>query len=209
MDYNFDELPPRDRYALLTAVVVPRPIAFVTTIDTAGNINAAPFSFFNAMGSDPAIVMLGIGDREPGVPKDTAANILATGEFVVNVVTEAIVEPMNLAATDFPAGMSELAHVGLKTTPSLRVKPPRIAESPVNMECRFLDRLEYGRNRVIVGKVLHLHVRDELLDDRKRIKPGALDAIGRLQSPGAYSRTRDQFDLERLTYEQFLNRGKS
>jgi flavin reductase (DIM6/NTAB) family NADH-FMN oxidoreductase RutF len=86
------------------------------------------------------------------------------------------------------------------------VKPPRIAESPVNLECRELSTIEFGRNRIIVGQVVHLHVRDELLDDRHRLKPGALHAVGRLQSPGAYTRTRDQFDLERLTYEQFLKR---
>jgi flavin reductase (DIM6/NTAB) family NADH-FMN oxidoreductase RutF len=109
MDFDFDALPARDRYALLTAVVVPRPIAFVTTVDAAGRINAAPFSFFNAMGSDPPVVVLGIGDREPGVPKDTAANIRASRQFVVNVVVESIAEQMNLCATDFPAGMDELS----------------------------------------------------------------------------------------------------
>jgi flavin reductase (DIM6/NTAB) family NADH-FMN oxidoreductase RutF len=207
MEFNFDDLPARERYALLTAVVVPRPIALVTTVDAGGRLNAAPFSFFNAMGSDPPVVVLGIGDRERGVPKDTAANIRATGEFVVNIVVEAIAEQMNLTATDFPAGLNELTAVGLTTVPSVRVRPPRVAESPVNLECRELSTIEFGRNRIIVGQVLHLHANDDLLDSRGRVKPGALHAIGRMQSPGAYTRTRDQFHLDRLTYEQFLNRG--
>lgn len=208
MEFDFDALPARERYALLTAVVVPRPIALVTTVDAAGRVNAAPYSFFNAMGSDPPVVVLGIGDREPNVPKDTAANIRATGHFVVNVVVESIVEQMNLTATDFPTGVDELAAVGLTTLPGLRVRPPRIAESPVHLECRELSTTTFGRNRIIVGQVIHLHVADHLLDDRHRLRPGALHAVGRMQSPSLYTRTRDTFDLDRLTYEQFLKRPK-
>lgn len=207
MEFDFSSLPPRERYAILTSVVVPRPIAFVTTVDEAGVPNAAPYSFFNAMGSDPPIVALGIGDRSPGVPKDTAANILATNEFVVNVVVEAIAEQMNLAATDFPKGMDELAAVGLTAVASKAVKPPRIAESPVSLECRHVQTLTIGRNRVVIGEVLHVHIADELLDERRRVKPGALPAVGRLQSPGWYCNTRDQFEIDRLSYEQFVNKS--
>jgi len=205
MEFDFTNLPGRDVYALLTAVVIPRPIAFVTTVDARGNVNAAPFSFFNAIGSSPPIIVLGIGDRAAGVPKDTAANIIANKEFVVNVVVDEIAEQMNLTATDFPTGVDELQAVGLTVAVSRTVKPPRIAQSPVNMECREVSTTIIGHNRVIIGQILHLHVNDELLDARNRVKPGALKAVGRLQSPGWYCHTHDQFELDRLSYEQFLD----
>lgn len=206
MEFDFAQVSPRERYALLTAAVVPRPIALVTSINTAGVVNAAPFSFFNCMGSDPAIVVLGVGDQTPGVPKHTAANIRSTREFVVNVVVEEIADRMNLTATEFPEDISELDAVEFTAMPSVMVKPPRIAESPVHLECRELTTVAIGNNRMILGQVVQMHVRDELLNDRQRIIPGRLQAVGRMQSPSAYTRTRDQFDIARLSYAEFQSR---
>src|SRR3954452_4526374 len=113
MRFDMDQLAGRDRYKLLTGVVVPRPIALVTTLDPVGGINAAPFSFFNAMGADPALVVLGVGNRNREEPKDTAKNIRSSREFVVNLVSEEIAERMNITAVDFPHGTDELAAAGL------------------------------------------------------------------------------------------------
>jgi flavin reductase (DIM6/NTAB) family NADH-FMN oxidoreductase RutF len=204
MRFDMDRLAARDRYKLLTGVVVPRPIALVTTLDTAGGINAAPFSFFNAMGADPALVVLGIGNRNREQPKDTAKNIRAGGEFVVNVVTEDIAERMNITAVDFPHGTDELAAAGLTAAPSHRVKPPRVAESPVNMECREVATTEIGRNRIILGEVLVMHVRDDLVDPVKfYVFTEKLHAVGRMHAPGWYSRTNDLFDMPRMTHEEW------
>jgi flavin reductase (DIM6/NTAB) family NADH-FMN oxidoreductase RutF len=204
MHFDFEALPPRDRYKLLISVVVPRPIALVTSLDDAGVVNAAPFSFFNALGSDPPIVVVAPGDRSPGDPKDTARNICESGEFVVNLVDEAMAEPMNICAIDFPFGMSELAASGLTTLPSIGVLPPRIAESPVNLECRQHTTLQIGRNRVVIGEVLHLHIRDELIDAEKMyVHTHRMRAIGRMHGGGWYSKTSDLFEIPRLTYEQW------
>src|SRR5688572_15373549 len=167
MQFDMAGISGRDRYKLLTGVVVPRPIALVTTLDGAGGFNAAPFSFFNAMGADPALIVLGVGNRSREEPKDTAKYIRASGEFVVNVVTEEIAERMNVTACDFPAGVDELAMAGLTAAPSRVVKPPRVAESPVNMECREVSTTEIGRNRVILGELLVMHVRDDIVDVEK------------------------------------------
>src|SRR5688500_523469 len=132
MDIDPASLKPSDCYKLLTCLIVPRPIALVTTLGADGIVNAAPFSFFNVLGSEPPVVVLGVGDRSDGDPKDTALNIRRSGEFVVNVVTEEIAEAMNVCATDFPHGRSELEAAGLTPAASAKVRTPRIAESPVN-----------------------------------------------------------------------------
>jgi flavin reductase (DIM6/NTAB) family NADH-FMN oxidoreductase RutF len=203
MTFDFSVIPASARYKLLTSVVVPRPIAFVTTVNRDGIVNAAPFSFFNCFGSDPAIVALNVGDREAGVPKDTAANIAATGEFVVNLVTEAIVNQMNLCATDFPVGTDELKETGLTAVPSRFVKPPRVGESPVSMECRHHQTLTIGNNRMIIGAVLAMHVRDDLVDAKNFHVAPDLHAIGRLGAPDRYARTDDQFGLRRVAFSEW------
>src|SRR5687768_10792267 len=154
MRLEMQKVAERDEYKLLTGVVVPRPIELVTTLDGAGGVNAAPFRFFNAMGADPPVVVLGVGNRHREEPKDTAKYIRAGGEFVVNIVSEDIAEAMNVTSIDFPAGTDELKLAGLTGAPSHAVKPPRVAESPVNMECRELSTTEIGRNRIILGEVL-------------------------------------------------------
>ena len=200
-----DPLTPADRYKLLTCLVVPRPIALVTTLDSAGVVNAAPFSFFNVVGSDPPIVVLGVGDRPGGGgPKDTAANVRRGRQFVVNVVTEEIAAAMNVTATDFPAGVSELPAAGLTAAASVRVRPPRVAESPVNFECEEVQTIAIGSNRVIMGRVVHLCVRDDLIDPvRMHVNAAALHAVGRMHAPGWYCRTNDLFEMRRMTYEQW------
>ena len=187
-----------DAYLILAGLVTPRPIALTTTVDEEGNVNAAPFSFFNVLGDSPPIVGLCPGDRSPGVPKDTARNIRLTHEFVVNLVDEALAEKMNLCAASLPPGANELDHAGLTAIASTSVRPPRIAEAPVSLECKSWGILEIGDNRLIIGQVLRIHVRDGILDPTTwRINPGTYYPIGRMQSPHWYCRTTDQFEMKR------------
>lgn len=185
-------------YPILASLVVPRPIALVTTLSADGKINAAPFSFFNVMGANPPIVAFAPGDRDDGTPKDTARNVRATHEFVVNLVDEAIAEKMNLCAASLPFGENELAHAGLTATPSSVVKPPRIAEAPVSLECTEWGTLQIGGNRVVIGLVKRIQLRDELFDaEKQRIHSDKLHLIGRMASPHWYCKTRDRFEMIR------------
>jgi len=185
-------------YPILASLVTPRPIAFVTTMSPDGNINAAPFSFFNLLGADPPILAIAPGDRDDGTPKDTARNIRLTHEFVVNLVDEAIAEAMNRCAASLPYGENELEHAGLHTSPSSIVKSPRIAESPVNLECKEWGTLHIGDNRMIIGLIKRVHLRDDLFDlKNKRVQSERLFLIGRMASPHWYCRTRDRFEMIR------------
>jgi flavin reductase (DIM6/NTAB) family NADH-FMN oxidoreductase RutF len=204
MDLDLRQLAARDRYKLLVSTVVPRPIALVTSIGLEGDVNAAPFSFFNAVGSDPPMVVLGIGDRSPGVPKDTARNIRSTQQFVVNLVDEAMAEQMNICAIDFPAGVSELEHAGLACAPATDVRPPLIARAPVSFECREVSTIEMGRNRIILGEVLRLHIRDGLLDvERLHVRTEQMHLVGRMHGAGWYTHTNEVFQIPRLTFEEW------
>ena len=186
----------RDVYFLLSAAVVPRPVALVTSVSSSGVVNAAPFSFFNAISSDPPLVMLAI-DRRNGEPKDTASNILSQKEFVVNIVSEAIAEKMNLCSGDYPSEVSELDVAGFTHAPSELIRVPRIAESPVQLECRLEKHLEIGRapSDLVIGEVLAFHI-DEAVMKEGRISPHALQAVGRL-SGSNYCRSTDVFRMER------------
>jgi flavin reductase (DIM6/NTAB) family NADH-FMN oxidoreductase RutF len=207
MQFDMAQLAPRDRYKLLVSTIVPRPIALVTSVDEAGHVNAAPFSFFNVLGSDPPLLVLGIGDRSRETPKDSARNIRQSGEFVVNLVDESIAEGMNICAVDFPPGTSEIAAAGLSTHDSKQVKVPRIAESPVSFECREVQTIEIGRNRVIFGQVLQMHIRDDLVNAEKlHIHTEKLRAIGRMYGAGWYTHTNEIFQIPRLSYEEWLER---
>lgn len=211
MEFDLALLPPGDGYRLLSGVVVPRPIAFVTTVDAEGRVNAAPYSFFNLLGSDPPLVGIGIGDRPGGAPKDTVRNIAQTGGFVVNLVDEALAERMNIAAVDFPPGVSELVQAGLTPAPSAKVAAPRVAESPVHLECRHVETRRIGNNNVVLGEVVHLHVRDGLVaagSDRPVVDTPALHLIGRMHGGGWYVRTSDRFDLERITLADWERSNK-
>jgi flavin reductase (DIM6/NTAB) family NADH-FMN oxidoreductase RutF len=183
---------------ILAGLVVPRPIALTTTMDIEGRVNAAPFSFFNVLGDSPPIVGICPGDREPGVPKDTARNIRLTKEFVVNLVDESIAERMNACAKPLPPGESELEYAGLTAVAATVVRPPRIAESPASLECRSWGILEIGDNRLIIGEVLRVHVRDGVMDPATwLVNPDAYHPIGRMQAPHWYCRTREMFELRR------------
>lgn len=185
-------------YAILASLVTPRPIALVTTLSPDGAVNAAPFSFFNLMGAEPPIVAFAPGDRDDGTPKDTARNVRLGHEFVVNLVDETIAEAMNRCAASLPYGVSEIEHAGLTTTPSSSIKPPRIAEAPASLECTEWGTLQIGANRLIIGIVKRVHVRDELFDaDNKRIYSEKLKIIGRMASPHWYCRTSDRFEMIR------------
>ncbi|MDR3467195.1 MAG: flavin reductase family protein [Xanthobacteraceae bacterium] len=207
MQFDMAALDPDRRYKILTATVTPRPIAWISTISEQGVVNAAPYSFFNAVGQDPPTVVIGLLHKPQNALKDTAANILATGEFVVNLVSEANAAAMNVTCMDAPPEVDEIACAGLTALPSIAVRPPRIAESPVSFECRSIASLATGpRQTLVVGEVLHAHVADAFVLDAERchIDTPALHLIGRMHGSGWYARTGDLFELRRPTYAEWL-----
>ena len=206
MLFDFETLAAADRYKLLTSTIVPRPIAWVVSQDLNGVLNAAPFSFFNVFANDPPVVVIGIGGRRPGDAKDTGNNIGTTGQFVVNLVGEANARQMNITAIDFPPEIDELAEAGLTTVPSTKVKPPRIAESPVAFECERMMGIELGTERMlVVGRVVAMHVRDDCVLNQERcyIDTPKLELIGRLHGAGWYSRIADRFEMPRIKVEDW------
>ena len=204
MNFEMNLLVPRDRYKLLVSSVVPRPIALVTSLNENGVVNAAPYSFFNVMGSDPPIIAFAPGDVAPGVPKDTAHNIANTGEWVVNLVDEDLAAAMNICATDFPSDISEIEAAHLATVPSLQVLAPRIAAAPVSLECVHHTTLQIGRNRIVIGEVVQLHIRDELIDVEKLyVRTEQMRLVGRMHGGGWYSKTSDLFEIPRISYEEW------
>jgi flavin reductase (DIM6/NTAB) family NADH-FMN oxidoreductase RutF len=209
MRYDLDQVPEAIAYKLLAGTVVPRPIAWVVTRGRAG-LNAAPYSFFNVMGSAPPTIALGLMGAPGRGFKDTALNILETGEFVVNLVPEALVRAMNLTSADAPFGVNELELARLKTAPSAHVTPPRIADSPVAFECRSLSSVVTGPcQTVVIGRVLAVHVEDRFLKDagRAHIDTDALDLVARSSGSG-YIRSHDRFDLQRPTWASLIAEGK-
>jgi flavin reductase (DIM6/NTAB) family NADH-FMN oxidoreductase RutF len=201
MKIDPSEYTKQDNYKLLTNLVVPRPIAWVTSVNPAGLINLAPFSFFNAVGSDPMYVVIGVGNRDDGSPKDTAKNIRSTGDFVINLITEDLLDAMNISAADFPPDESEVTAAKLHSAPGIRVKTPRLAEAHASLECKLFRAETLGANTLIIGEVVMFHVADHLVGPRFHINNFA--PIGRLGSPSMYCRTTDRFDLPRMTYEQW------
>ena len=185
-------------YAILANLVVPRPIAWVTTLNEDGSVNAAPFSFFNVMGANPPLVVFCPGDREDGSEKDSARNAQRTGEFVVHLVDEASAEAMNQTAATLPPGVSETSANGLETVASSVVSVPRIASAPAALECKVHSIQRIGGNRLVLGLVQRVHVRDELIDgETLRINREQYHAIGRMASPDWYCYTRDAFEMKR------------
>lgn len=211
MEFDFTTLPPKERYRLLIGSVVPRPIALVTTRDEQGVPNAAPFSFFNCFSHDPPIVALGMELRAEGGLKDTVRIIRATREFVVNLVSEEIAERMNICAVDFPEGLNELTEADLTAVPSSVVKPPRIKESPVNMECKLIEELRFGdggKRSIVLGEVLRFHIRDDVLTPRGHIDLNQMKPVGRLAGSG-YIRLSDRFDIKRMSYADWQKQKPS
>lgn len=179
---DLSALNPRDRYKLLCGVVIPRPVAWITTRGADGVVNAAPFSFFNLFGQDPALVVLGLENRADGTAKDTTRNIAETGEFVINILTPDLVEPMVASAAAYPPGVGEPAALNLPLAPSSRVAPPRLRDAPVAIECRKTVALSFSREReLLVGECLWLQARPGLVDtDRMYVDWGDDFPIARL-----------------------------
>ena len=209
MDWNFAELTRAQRYKLLVGLVVPRPIALVSTISRAGVVNAAPFSFFNVLGDEPPIVIISAEDRADGTMKDSTRNIADAGEFVVNLVDEDIAKRMHDCSVDYPPDVSEVALVGFTSAPSVQVKAPRLAEAPAALECTLHSRIDIDTRHLLIGLVRHMHVRDGLVDAQTlRIDMDAYRPVGRLFA-NRYARTRDQFALDANAYvEQMAKAGR-
>jgi flavin reductase (DIM6/NTAB) family NADH-FMN oxidoreductase RutF len=207
LSLSFADLQPRQRYKLLCGLVVPRPIALVSSLSPDGVVNAAPFSFFNVFSENPALLVLGLQHNEDGSPKDTTRNIHITGEFVVNLVDEAIAEDMNFTSIDFPPEESEPAVARMALAPSTLVKPPRLAAAPAAFECRRTVGMAFGPQReLLIGEVLAVHAREGIVDpDSLNVDFAALAPVGRLCGH-MYARQRDMFELKRITYAEWRAR---
>lgn len=185
-------------YQLLASLVCPRPIAWVTTLNEDGSVNAAPFSFFNVLGDDPPMVMFCPGNRDDGSPKDTARNCRRSGEFAINLVDEALGALMVRTSASLPYGVSEIETEGIALTPGSSIAVPFITLSPAALECVVHDIQEIGHNRLIIGLVQRIHVRDELVDSaQKRIRTDLYHPMGRMAVPDWYCHTRDQYAIPR------------
>lgn len=197
-----------DNYKLLSNLIVPRPIAWVSSLGENGLVNLAPFSFFNAISAAPMYVMFSVMQNESGAPKDTERNVRARKEFVINLVTEELFEAMNLSAADFPLNISEVDAAGLRVVPSFKIVTPRIAEAKASLECRLHSEQRLGDYTMFIGEVVMFHVADELIGPRLRINGFA--PLGRMGSPSVYCRTTDSFDVARISYAQWLEKmGKT
>ncbi|MBF8265027.1 MAG: hypothetical protein HW384_891 [Dehalococcoidia bacterium] len=193
----------KELHDFLSSTVIPRPIAFVSTVNTEGRYNAAPFSAFARLTVDPPVLVLAIG-RSKGRKKDTVRNIEAVGDFVVNMVDENIVQAMNQAAAEYPPDVDEIKEVGLTAIKSAKVKSPRIAEAPFSVECKLMQILELGekpnRSSIIFGHIVMLHVKDEVMTNGK-IDPLKAKIVGRLGDGNLYCYTTNTFSLGRPKYQ--------
>lgn len=193
MNFSSAELTPAQRYKLLVALIVPRPIAWISTLGPTGVVNLAPFSFFNVFCESPPLVMVGINRRPDGRRKDTIANIERSGEWVVNIADEPLAEAMHMTSGDYPPDLSEAELAGLAMAPSVQVKPPRVQDAPFALECRTWKIIDVNDDRrLVIGEGVHLHVRDDLFDaERFRIRDDRFFPMGRLFGD-RYVRTRDR-----------------
>ena len=179
LSYDPNSLSEHDRYKLLISLVIPRPIALVTTLGPTGVVNAAPFSFFNLFSESPPLAVLGLQAKPGGSLKDTSAHIRDRGEFVINLVDEALGEQMNQCAVDFPPEISEVEAAKLNLLPSEKIKTPRIAECMVQYECQLHSLLTFGRTNLVIGKAVMAHVREDIIADYK-IDPRKFSPLGRI-----------------------------
>ena len=200
IEFDAAALDAQSQYKLLIGSITPRPIALVSTLGSRG-VNAAPFSFFNGVGSDPAMIMFSVGNTA-GHAKDTVANILEIPEFVVHIVSDAIKEKMNVCATEYPRGVNEIEEAGFTAVASKKVRPPRIAEAPVAFECRLMKMVEIGRvpYHLVIGEVVYFHYHDGIVNERFHVDVGRINPIGRLAGRGGYTRITDRFEMPRLKY---------
>ncbi|MBD9596887.1 flavin reductase family protein [Ensifer sp. ENS05] len=214
MQYDLQKMSPAMRYRLLASTIVPRPIAWVTSRGVDGTINVAPFSYFNLMGHNPPVVVLGfaasgLGERSF---KDTPENIISSGEFVVHLVGEADAKQMNLTAIDAPAHVDESALAKLDLLPGEIVSAPRIAQSAVAYECVKQTVLLTGRDQLmVVGEVLYAHIKDEYVIDPEKghVDTEALGLVAKMHGSGHYARTSDLFVVERKSYEDYLSEERA
>jgi flavin reductase (DIM6/NTAB) family NADH-FMN oxidoreductase RutF len=192
-----------DTYKLLAGVILPRPIAWVVSRAGEGGLNAAPFSFFNIVASDPPLVAISFTAAPDRASKDTLTNIRETKEFVVNMVPEELAEAMNTTATNAPYGVDETELAGLELAPGKMVNVPRIAGSPAAMECLLFEVLEPGgASTIVLGRVVYVHVRAQAFANVERLHtdPDQMRLIGRMAGAGGYTRTRDTFVIERRSW---------
>ncbi len=195
MEFRCVDLDQQSRYKLLIGLVYPRPIALVSTINANGVLNAAPFSFFNVVADEPPLIVLSFNRRSDGTMKDTLKNIRRTGEFVVNLVDEAIANGMVAAGEELPETESEFSVGRFTPAASVVVAPPRIREAPASLECRLHQRIEFAAGReIILGEVVRIHARDGLVDPATWRVSEAYRPIGRLYGD-RYCTTRQRFDL--------------
>lgn len=198
MELDPSQLPAGEMYQFIISAIVPRPIAWVSSVGTDGQLNLAPFSYFNGVCSRPPVISIAIGYRR-GAKKDTLVNIEATKEFVVNLVSFSLAEAMNHTSGDYPLGVSEAEVAGVKMIPSLNVAPPRVAEASVAFECRLHQLIPIGSapdgSTLVLGEIVRIHARDEVCQDGK-IDPIKLDAVGRMGGSW-YCRTNEKFSMER------------
>ncbi len=200
MKLDFSQLPPREVYRWLVGTILPRPIAWVSTVSAEGRANLAPFSFFQGVSSNPPMLMFVPANTRDGAKKDTLRNIEQVPEFVVNLVPFALAEQMNATAALLPYGESEFERFGIASAPAERVRPARVAAAPVSFECTLHSITRLGEGplaaNVVFGRILLAHVSDGVLDPGGLPDPAKLDLIGRLGGE-TYTRTTDRFDLKR------------
>jgi flavin reductase (DIM6/NTAB) family NADH-FMN oxidoreductase RutF len=196
MHVDFGQITAYQRYKLMASLIVPRPIALVTTVNADGVVNAAPFSMFNMLGEDPPLVMISVNMLASGALKDTAANIVASGQFVVHLTDEAMAAKMHACGEAIPSDQSELDVAGLTAAPSFEVLPPRIVEAPVAFECTLWETIRTESRLIFFGKVLHLHAREGLVDSQTwRVSLQDYFPVARFGA-SFYVTTRDRFSLE-------------
>ena len=187
-------------YQALVGVVTPRPIAWVTTVDELGRVNLAPFSFFNTFGANPPVVVFSPTNRRDGSKKDTLLNLQAVPEFVINSAVEDLAAPMNATSAELPRGQDEAEFAGVELLPSTMVRPPRVAASPVHLECRMLQYISIGEGAIaanlVIGQVVLIHIDDAVLDSNGRVNPRKLRTIARLGGDD-FCRSTDLFQMKR------------
>ena len=211
MQFDFDAMSPAARFAFLTGAVVPRPIALLTTLTPDGVCNAAPYTFFGIAGTEPPIVTVTVLPAPGGRMKDTGVNILHTREFVVNLVSEELAEAMNVTCIDAPPGVDELQIAGLETAASVKIKTPRIARSPVALECVLHSSVPLSANQVLfIGRVTHAHIPDALVINAQEplLDTAAMHLVGGMHGVKWYTRTRDLFTMDRPSWNAWVQEGK-
>ncbi len=180
MDIKTSDIDKKQIYKLMTSCIVPRPIAWISTVSKNGVYNLAPFSYFAGVSSNPPLLMVSIGSRENGEKKDTWKNIEETGEFVVNIVTKELLDKMNISSISFDFEIDEFEKAGLTSEKSTIVKAPRVKESPINIECKKFEIINIGNMGIVFGEIVNFHIKDEILNEKGYVDTKKLEIVGRL-----------------------------